>query len=453
MKNKKSLIAIVAVLLVIVVGVTFAYFTSSATFNNQFNLGNYSITTQEVFESPDNWAPGDTTPKTITATNNGTIDAAVRVSFTEAWTDENGDSVDSSNIPNDAVTINFTTPSDWTENNGYYYYNYILKPRNTTSSLIESVTLNPNLNNSNCTESNGVKTCTSNLQGLAGYHYTLTFTIETVQYDQYQSVWNTNQSIVKKPAPIQIMNQARTKDTLQLGDEVCVNGDTTECFNFIRYDGEDIVLLAKYNLKVGNKVDITDPRHPIWDYYESNDPGYGLQSSEAKGYDASSSYSYGGILFAPNAYWGDDNSSELKTKYGTSYPADVYDSEYITAPNFSNSCGDEGSICFYVDGYSIAYFVEAYKDILEEYGLTIKNIRLLTYSEATSPNIGCSGYSCPTTTGFLTNTSFFLGTAKDSYDVWYIVSNGGFDNNPYEYFYYNATAGVRPVIVIRKSDM
>jgi predicted ribosomally synthesized peptide with SipW-like signal peptide len=415
MKKKKSLVAIVAVLLVVVVGATFAYFTSSATFNNQFNLGNYSITTQEVFTSPDNWAPGDTTPKILTATNNGSIDAAVRVSYTEEWTDDNGDPVDSSNIPNDAVTINFTTPSDWTESNGYYYYNYILKAGNTTSSLIESVSLNSNLNNSNCTESNGVKTCTSNLQGLAGYHYTLTFTIETVQYDQYRSAWNTNQSIVEKPL-IQIMNSQRTKDTLQVGDEICINGDTTECFNFYGYDGNNIKMLAEWNLNVGSNAKGTATN---------------LQDSDVKGY-VSSGTKYGNVTFSGTNYWYD--GSALKSKYGSSYPADVYDTDYIDASG---------------NNYSVAYYVENYKNVLETYGLNVQSARLLTYSEATT-NVGCSGSSCPTN-GFITNTSFWLGSAGSDFGVWFVLPYGYFSGD--SYFGNVSDFGVRPVIVISKSDI
>lgn len=174
------------------IGTTLAYFTSSILFDNQFNLGNYNIVTQEVFNAPNDWSPGDITEKTIISTNNGTIDAAVRISMTEVWTDSNDDEIDSSDIPNDAVILNFTTPSRWTKVGNYYYYNYILKSGESTTSLIDSVTLNPNLNESTCVEENGVQTCTSNIQGLYGAHYTLTFTIETVQYDKYQEVWNTN---------------------------------------------------------------------------------------------------------------------------------------------------------------------------------------------------------------------------------------------------------------------
>ena len=48
-----------------------------------------------------------------------------------------------------------------------------------------------------------------------------------------------------------VLPQGKTKDTLTVGDEICA-GD--QCFNFIKYDGNDVVMLAKYNLNVGNNI-------------------------------------------------------------------------------------------------------------------------------------------------------------------------------------------------------
>ena len=66
MNNKKALIALALVALVGVVGGTFAYFTSNATFTNEFTTGTYSTSVTEEFVSPDNWTPGTTTTKKIT---------------------------------------------------------------------------------------------------------------------------------------------------------------------------------------------------------------------------------------------------------------------------------------------------------------------------------------------------------------------------------------------------
>ena len=425
MKKKKSLFAIIAVLLILVVGATIAYFNSSTSFNNQFNIGDYNVVVREIFTSPSNWAPGDTTEKKIFAKNEGTVDAAVRIKYEETWTDSNGDEI--TTIPNDAVILNFTTPSNWTKNDtdGYYYYNYYLKSGEETTSFIDSVTLNSDLNNTNCVEENGTKTCTSNVQGLAGATYTLTFTIETVQYDKYQEVWNTEQAIGEKPF-VQIMNSERNKDTLQVGDEICINGATQECFNFIRYDGDNVVMLSKWNLKVG---DIYNSSGIKTREYTSSDSGYGLQSSEMRG-----TYPrYGIVAFSNTNYWYD--GSNLKTKYGSDWDTNnIYDTDYNDATG---------------NNYSLAYYVEGYKTKLTSYGATIKDARLLTYSEATDSSIGCSqsSWSCPTT-GFITNTSFWLGSvSRGINNVWDVESDGSFG----AYHFTHNFLGVRPVVVISKS--
>lgn len=190
MKNKKKIVAIIAVLLVVVIGVTFAYFQSSVSFENLFTTGTYKVVTTEVFESPDNWKPGEEIPKTITTKNEGTIDAAVRVSYTEQWLDENNQDITSQVAAGTAI-INLDNTSDWTKEGNYYYYNYILKPNETTSSFMKSVTLNSNLGDDvTCTTSQDglTKTCESSNPALGG-KYILTLTKETVQADKYKEVW------------------------------------------------------------------------------------------------------------------------------------------------------------------------------------------------------------------------------------------------------------------------
>ena len=96
------------------------------------------------------------------------------------------------------------------------------------------------------------------------------------------------------------------------------------------------------------------------------------------------------------------------------------------------------------------YYVDEYKTKLTGYGVTIKDTRLLTYAEATDSSIGCdeSTDSCPTN-GFITNTSFWLGSAVDNYRVWVVYSDGTFGGNGFGGFNF----GVRPVVVISKSNI
>ena len=207
MKNKKTLVAIVLLAIVGIVGGTFAYFTSTDTFENVFGTKSYSMEVKETFESPEDWTPGTTTNKTVVATNKGDVEAAVRVSFEEKWVDASGQTLALQDTNGQkAAIINFANDlnTKWTTvtENGktYYYYKTKLAKNASTSSLINSVTFNPNVEiktTTNCTEDTAthVKTCTTTTAGYAGGTYTLTLKVETVQFDQYKAAWNTNVTI------------------------------------------------------------------------------------------------------------------------------------------------------------------------------------------------------------------------------------------------------------------
>ena len=199
MKNKKPIIfAALLFVICLTIGGTIAYYTSSDTFDNTFNSGTYDIETQENFVSPDNWTPGTTTPKTVIATNKGTTPAAVRIKLTPSWVDANGDPLplkDSND--NEAAIINFTQNYDkkWIYQDGYYYYKRALNENQSTTSLLKSVTFNPNFEvdkSQNCETVNGTTTCRTTYNDYSGGTYTLQVEIETCQYDQYQEIWNTS---------------------------------------------------------------------------------------------------------------------------------------------------------------------------------------------------------------------------------------------------------------------
>ena len=231
----------------------------------------------------------------------------------------------------------------------------------------------------------------------------------------------------------------RTPNTLVSGDEICLKYDNTQCFDFIKYDGNDIIMLAKYNLKVGG---IYENRHldKIGEY-TSADEGYGKQSSDALGTGANFEIRYGTVTYSKTVYW-DDNGTPKNEYPGSYYPGPNYPT--IFDPINFNGRPNE-------DNYSIAYYVEIYKKILtDDYGVELKDMRLLTYMEAIDESIGCDpdAWECPSN-GFVIRTSFWLGSADSDY-VWYIDTNGYIDEyriNEDDLF------GVRPVAVITKSDL
>ena len=211
MKKKKSLIALLLIAIIGVVGGTFAYFTSTDTFTNIFRTKAYHVEVKEVFTSPSDWTPGTETPKTVTATNKGDVDAAVRIWYEEEWRDSSNrtmDLTDSNQVRAALLNMPDDFASHWTSehiestNRTYYYYKTKLAKNASTSAFINSVTFNPAVeittsHECDSTSVAGEETCTTVTSGFGGGTYKLTIHVETAQYDQYQAIWGTTVSIAE----------------------------------------------------------------------------------------------------------------------------------------------------------------------------------------------------------------------------------------------------------------
>ena len=272
MNNKKSIIALLLVAIVGIVGLTIAYFSNQTTIDNEFKTKSYGTTYTEEFVSPDNWLPGTTTTKTIVATNSGQVDEAVRISFTESWTPNNSNATlngwihadgtksthtTESELANDerVAVIDFDNDSDWDYEDGYYYYKYKIAPGETTSSLIKSVTFNAKTKlDDTCTttEGNGTKTITCNSSGSDYDHatYTLTFTVETVQYDKYAEAWElpNNTTIAIGGSKPQAVNFAQAIMSKSNAASITnyTDGVTTEAYTFNHDATEQTPALTDY---------------------------------------------------------------------------------------------------------------------------------------------------------------------------------------------------------------
>jgi len=201
----------------------------------------------------------------------------------------------------------------------------------------------------------------------------------------------------------------KTRRDLKAGDIVKIQ---SEEFYFLTYEGKNMVLLSRYNLKVGNVIVKENNSYKLSKTYGPNDPGFGRQSSEMVGYAFNSSNSElrGVITFSNRNYW----SGQLGE--GKKYPDNyVYD---------SNS--------------NLYQHIENYKTYLESLGANIKEARIIKHSD----------YSSKAGNEIMCATTYWTGQAlpynnNDSYITMTISpENGG--QSPY-----NATLfGVRPVIVI-----
>ena len=185
--------------------------------------------------------------------------------------------------------------------------------------------------------------------------------------------------------------QGGNEKTYSVGDEFCLEN---ECFYVIKDNGTTVDALAKQNV---------------------NTKTY-RQDSNAKT-----------LVFAEANYWTDSNWN-LLSKYGTSYPANVFDNNsFLYEP------------------------VQNYKTYLKNtLGKTSIDARLITYEELISLGCNQDDYSCESASSFVYSTDYWTASAYDDDSVWDVNSSGSLGliscGNSDSY-------GLRPVITISKSDI
>ena len=220
------------------------------------------------------------------------------------------------------------------------------------------------------------------------------------------------------------------------GDEIAI---ATEHFHVVSSDENETVMLAKYNLLVGGVYDYNLGK--VSKTFTELDEGYGLQNELAKGFDRNLTEWVATLAFSSKFYW------EGKVGIDLTYPP----------------VEDEKSYPYVYDSNSNLYnYVESYKAELEKLGVSIQEARLLSYQEATSLGWDSEYRVCenvPEKTKFICLTTFWLGNAGQQITkensslhenpVLCVVSsdfyNISYDDNKY--------SGVRPVIVVKTSDI
>lgn len=249
------------------------------------------------------------------------------------------------------------------------------------------------------------------------YCFTKEYNSEEIKIKDYDE----NTCIIKGPS-FEIVTQ-ETPGTLTPGDEVAIK---TEHFYVVSSNETETVLLAKYNLLVGQTCTNSD----LNTCSDISNPT-GLQDETAKGNLSTQTQRVGVVEFSSTNYWGDNQNNVYET-YGNSYPADVYDENYSGNPTDDN--------------YSIAYYVKAYREKLQQMGTTITNTRLLTWDEAEEFKVLNSEK--------LYSTTFWTGTALNSSAIKVVFHDNVTSNADSAVSYIgNSPAGVRPVIELPTSEI
>ena len=398
-KDRKTLYAILSILLVSAFTLTVVYAALSTTLNitgtAQVTAASWDIYLDNVQLNSNNATtalptisnktttsftttltnPGDFYEFTIDVINNGSIDAMI-----------------------DSVTITPELSAEQAK-----YINYIVEYQNgesiNTKQLVEKnsfVRLKIKVEYRKDISSSELPTQSETLN--------LAFRVNYVQSDDSDE----NIAIDNNGKLIKIVSG----DGTNAGDEICIG---SECFYVISSDEDSITMLSKYNLYVGGKYE-----NGTWTAY--GDEATGIQDSTMLGWESGESVYKGTIVFSSTNYW---YSGGLKVEYGTRYPTYVYD---------SNS--------------SIHNYVEDYKTYLESQGAKIEEARLIKMEELET--LGCisDDFSCTDAPTWVYIASYWSGSAIDNDSAWAVGSNGVFGDNHYDS---RGGYGVRPVITISKS--
>ena len=149
MKRKLLILSVLVICVATLAAGTLAYFTSEGTAHNVITTGGVDITLQEwadegktkPFEDLTGIMPGMTVTKIAEIKNTGASEAWVRVKV-----EKNIRLAGEGEVNPDLVELALDT-ANWTEKDGYYYYNKALKPGEVTAPVFSAVTFNASMGN------------------------------------------------------------------------------------------------------------------------------------------------------------------------------------------------------------------------------------------------------------------------------------------------------------------
>ena len=192
------------------------------------------------------------------------------------------------------------------------------------------------------------------------------------------------------------VSQGNNFKAYSVGDEFCLEN---ECFYVIKDNGTTVDALAKQN--VNTESNRQDSNANTLAFAERTNGNY-----------------YG--------YW-TDSSDKLLSKYGTSYPANVFDSNSLLyAP------------------------LENYKTYLKNtLGKTSVDARLITYDELIGLGCNESEETCKSAPSWVYSVNSWTASAHDNGSVWFADSGAHFTT----YIFDIPSLGLRPVITVSKSEL
>ena len=232
------------------------------------------------------------------------------------------------------------------------------------------------------------------------------------------------------------------KDTYNVGDVIALCNTSTnksEDFYVMKDNGTTVTALAKYNLLIGNTFDTngypTDSSKatPI----SSQEEGYGLQNSLAKGYYGTFNGKYGEdeevtpdkiiigtIPFSSSEYW-ENSDGSINSKYSSGNLFDNNSNLYTPLENYKTY-------------------------LTNTLGKSSATLKIITVDDLLSLGCDRSTHICTNAPSWVYSTSYWTQT-KGTYSTsllpvgfWGVITDTSYNSN---------YMGLRPVITIKKSQL
>ena len=205
MRKKENLFIIIFILVIGVIGSTFAYYKiNHAPLDNVFVASRFdtSYETEIISNLCMDNEKNKMEEYNFSIKNTSDKEFMVRLTLEEEWTDNSGNVVSSNMVNNEKMAIiKFVNSEDWKKLGNYYYYKYSVKPNEETSNLIEGIEITKNYDGTNmchydtntnvgeCTESSF--TCETSL-------FRGKIKLDVIQTEDYEEVWNVDDQTVKE---------------------------------------------------------------------------------------------------------------------------------------------------------------------------------------------------------------------------------------------------------------
>ena len=240
---------------------------------------------------------------------------------------------------------------------------------------------------------------------------------------KYLRALDSETAIISKPVVDSVaarIKLIKDNDNIAVGDRVDIG---TESFHVIKINSSnnEVSLLADHNYLYGDYYSDSSLGSSL-SLIEQSYSGYCKQNPDSRGENRHDSRLKGVHGFSTDLNFWNDNG-RLKSKYGSSFPAYVYESEHFAGCQ-----------------YSIA-------DRFDIDDIKYKNIRYMSYEEATAIGCGTRAGTCPDWAG---NGTYWLGSLANLDDVWIVSSNKSLKRLPYDD---TVTAGIRYVITVDKQEI